>query len=106
MSRARAVFSRRRHTQHQTTETPSSFPAEPAPPSAESQQVAQLARDVMETEGLAGEVTVNPWSGGYYVTLVSKGKDRTVYLFSLQNERSNIDVLRQAARDLKSVLSG
>lgn len=83
-----------------------SFTPEPAPPSAESQQVAQIAHDVLAAEGLLGEVAVNPWSGGYYVTLTARGKERTVYLFSLKNERSNVDALRQAARDLKSVAFG
>jgi hypothetical protein len=68
--------------------------------------VAQLAYDVLAAEELLGEVAVNPWSGGYYVTLTAQGKERTVYLFSLKDERSNRDVLRQAAKDLKSVVLG
>lgn len=82
------------------------FTPEPAPPSAESQQVAQIAHDVLASEGALGEVTVNPWSGGYYVTLTARGKERTVYLFSPKNERSNLEMLRQAVRDLKSVAFG
>ncbi len=106
MSRARAIFLREHVSRAQTSEATSSIFPDPAPLSAESQQVLQLAQDVLAAEGVSGEVTVNPWSGGYYVSLTSRGKERTIYLFSLKNERSNLEMLRQAARDLKSVASG
>jgi hypothetical protein len=48
---------------------------------------------------------VKSWSGGFYVTLIAQEKERIVYLFSPQNQRSNLDLLRQAAKDLKSALT-
>jgi hypothetical protein len=104
MSKARAVFSRKKYTPNETTDTPSGFFPQPAPPTLESENIAQIARDVMNVEGLAGDVMVNPWAGGFYVMFSAKGKERTVYLFSLKNERANRDMMKQAVRDLKSVL--
>ncbi|MCS6859900.1 MAG: hypothetical protein NZT92_06230 [Abditibacteriales bacterium] len=106
MKRGRTSSSQDHVSREQTSGTDSGSLPEPTLLSAESQRVWQLAQDVLTSEGMEGEVVVNPWSGGYYVSLAVQGKERIVYLFSLKDERSNLETLRQAARDLKAVVFG